>query len=551
MSNPSLEQAISCIDRQQSFIVEAGAGSGKTWTLIESLNYVLKNKAEVLLKNNQKIVCITYTNVATNEISERIEYNPIVAVSTIHKFLWSVIQPYQQDLKQAIIELNEAETTKKIENLAEFIANVTVEYSEYGKNYQEGRIFHDDVLELANILFSKYKKLVKLVRDKYPVIFVDEYQDTEPQVVELLLQYLLNKVNPSDSITLGFFGDSMQKIYNQGVGKIEHSSLQVITKKENYRCSKAVIGLLNKIRPELQQQPSGDNLNGSICFFHCNNTNQSQSTIYDKVVTYLGWPADGLSTKILLLTHRGIASKLNYSNLLGVYDRLGQFSKDRLFNNDDVFAILFKKIETLCALYETKEYGSLIDLLGKDRCRIQSHSDKLRLRSLIEELITVRKNNTIGDVLKYVYESDLFPKPKNIEEFELKISGDELDEKLQKKKGFFDELMEIPYQEVMALHKFIEEKTPFSTKHGVKGAEFDNVLVVIDDTSWNQYNFNSLFSGLTQKSQYSRTRNLFYVCCSRAKDRLAVLALSAFSTASIDTAKLWFGEENVYDVGRL
>lgn len=551
MSNPSLEQAISCIDRRQSFIVEAGAGSGKTWTLIESLNYILKNKAEVFLKNNQKIVCITYTNVATNEISERIEYNPIVEVSTIHKFLWSVIQPYQQDLKQAIIELNEVETTKKIENLAEFIANVTVEYSEYGKNYQEGRIFHDDVIKLANILFGKYKKLVKLVRDKYPVIFVDEYQDTDPLVVELLLQHLLNNANPSDSITLGFFGDSMQKIYNQGVGRIEHSSLQVITKKENYRCSKAVLGLLNKVRPELVQEPSGDNLNGSIYFFHSNSTVQSQSTTFDKVVEYLGWPADGLITKILLLTHKGIASKLNYPTLLSVYDKLGQFSKDRLFNNDDAFAILFKKIETLCALYETKEYGALIDLLGKERCRIQSHSDKLRLRDLIDRLNAERKNSDIGSVLKYVYENGLFQKPKDVEEFELKISDDELDEKLQRKKVFFDELMKIPYQEVMALHRFIEEKTPFSTKHGVKGTEFDNVLVVINDASWNQYNFDFLFSSQTQKAQYSRTRNLFYMCCSRAKDKLAVLALSKFSTASLSTAKLWFGEANVYDVERL
>lgn len=553
MVTPSLEQAISCIDEKKSFIVEAGAGSGKTWTLIESLKYVLKNKSECFLKNNQQIVCITYTNVAKDEISERIEYNDIVVVSTIHEFLWSVIQPYQQELKQAIIDLNEADANKKIENLAESISNVTIEYSQYGKNYLEGRIFHDDVLKLANILFSKYKKLVKLVGDKYPIIFVDEYQDTEPQVVELLLQHLLNNnYNPSDSLTLGFFGDSMQKIYNQGIGKIEHSSLQVITKKENYRCSKAVIGLLNKIRPELQQEPAGDNLDGSIYFFHCNSTNQPQSVNFDKVVEYLGWPVDGRNTKILLLTHKGIASKLHYSTLLGVYDKLGQFSKDRLINKDDAFAsLLFDKIENLCALYEAKEYGELIDLIGKDRCRIQTHSDKLRLRDLIDELNTARNNKTIGDVLKYVYESRLFPKPKDIEEFELKISGDELDDKLQKKKVFFDELMGISYQEVIGLHRFIEEKTPFSTKHGVKGTEFDNVLVVIDDVSWNQYNFDFLFSGQTHKSQYARTRNLFYMCCSRAKDKLAVLALSGFSTASLGTAKLWFGEENVYDVGQL
>ena len=553
MSNPSLKQAILCVDQQKSFIVEAGAGSGKTWTLIESLKYILKNKTASFLKNNQRIACITYTNVAKDEISERIEYNPIVVVSTIHEFLWSVIQPYQRELKRTIIDLNEEDTRKKIENLAESISNVTIEYSQYGRNYEEGKIFHDDVLKLASILFSKYQKLVKLVQNKYPIIFIDEYQDTEPLVVKLLLQHLLNNnhnFNPADSLTLGFFGDSMQKIYNQGVGNIEHSSLQVITKTENYRCSKAVIALLNKIRPELQQEPAGKNLEGSVFFFHCNNSNQLQEGNFNKVVEYLGWPSSGLTTKILLLTHKGIASKLNYSNLIGVYDKLGQFSKDRLINKDDAYArLLFDKVEFLCALYKTKEYGALIDLFGKERYRIQSHSDKLKLKALIEGLNTERETKTVGDVLRYVYENGLFQKPKDVEEFELKISGNDLDENLLKKKEFFYGLMGVSYQEVMALHKFIEEKTPFSTKHGVKGAEFDNVLVVIDDASWNQYNFNILFSGQTHKPQYERSRNLFYMCCSRAKDRLAVLALSEFTSTSLDTAKLWFGEENVYDVG--
>ena len=188
-------------------------------------------------------------------------------------------------------------------------------------------------------------------------------------------------------------------------------------------------------------------------------------------------------------------------------------------------------------------------MFGKERYRIQSHSDKLKLKALIEGLNTERETKTVGDVLRYVYENGLFQKPKDVEEFELKISGNDLDENLLKKKEFFYGLMGVSYQEVMALHKFIEEKTPFSTKHGVKGAEFDNVLVVIDDASWNQYNFNILFSGQTHKPQYERSRNIFYMCCSRAKDRLAVLALSEFTSTSLDTAKLWFGEENVYDVG--
>ena len=58
----------------------------------------------------------------------------------------------------------------------------------------------------------------------------------------------------------------MQKIYATGVGMVERDDLVLIQKTENYRCSKAVIGLLNRLRPELEQVPSGNNANGSIKF---------------------------------------------------------------------------------------------------------------------------------------------------------------------------------------------------------------------------------------------------------------------------------------------
>lgn len=70
----------------------------------------------------------------------------------------------------------------------------------------------------------------------------------------------------------------------------------------------------------------------------------------------------------------------------------------------------------------------------------------------------------------------------------MKISRDNLDESSQKKKDFYDALLKVQYQELISLDSYIEENTPFSTKHGVKGAEFDNVLVVIDDNSINTIN---------------------------------------------------------------
>ena len=79
-----------CIDNNESFIVEAGAGSGKTWSLVQALFYILQVKGNQLKVANRKIACITYTNVAKEEIIDRIQANELIDVKTIHDFLWNI-----------------------------------------------------------------------------------------------------------------------------------------------------------------------------------------------------------------------------------------------------------------------------------------------------------------------------------------------------------------------------------------------------------------------------------------------------------------------------
>lgn len=44
MALSTIEQIYQCIDNKENFILDAGAGSGKTWSLIESLKYILKKR---------------------------------------------------------------------------------------------------------------------------------------------------------------------------------------------------------------------------------------------------------------------------------------------------------------------------------------------------------------------------------------------------------------------------------------------------------------------------------------------------------------------------
>lgn len=94
----------SCIDKDESLVFNAGAGAGKTYALTESLKYIIKEHGGRLVHHNQKIMCITYTNVATNEIKGRLGSSDLVKVSTIHERLWALIKDYQKELVKIHVE---------------------------------------------------------------------------------------------------------------------------------------------------------------------------------------------------------------------------------------------------------------------------------------------------------------------------------------------------------------------------------------------------------------------------------------------------------------
>ena len=108
----------------------------------------------------------------------------------------------------------------------------------------------------------------------------------------------------------------------------------------------------------------------------------------------------------------------------------------------------------------------------------------------------------------------------------------------------FSRVKNVKYKEFQKLFIYLEGFTPFSTQHKTKGAEFDNVLVILDNGGWNNYNFKNLFLGAGSVSVLERTQKLFYVCCTRSKEKLAIYFNSP-SDAVIAKAKEWFGEANV------
>lgn len=87
------------LEKPNSFFLYAGAGSGKTRSLVEALRYVRTTAGAKLLLTARRVGVITYTNAACDEIKQRLSYDPLIDVSTIHSFAWSLIDGYQADIK--------------------------------------------------------------------------------------------------------------------------------------------------------------------------------------------------------------------------------------------------------------------------------------------------------------------------------------------------------------------------------------------------------------------------------------------------------------------
>ena len=132
-----IQEIFQCIKSEESWYFDAGAGAGKTYALIQSLKLIITEKGKNLEMHNQRIMCITYTNVAANEIKERLGKTTLVDVSTIHERIWSIIAPYQKML----IEIHKEKIADEI-------------------NKQKNDLLTQDWAEKYRILTTKEKKLL-------------------------------------------------------------------------------------------------------------------------------------------------------------------------------------------------------------------------------------------------------------------------------------------------------------------------------------------------------------------------------------------------------
>lgn len=552
------EKINACLDAGQSFRLEAGAGAGKTYSLVAALKRLIDQRGTELLQSGQKIACITYTEVARDEISAEIEAHPAILVETIHAFSWAFISRFQKSLRDLVSEMERRE-----EKIAEGggLGSKPVEYDLgfFGVDEYRITLAHDDVpLFLAKLLL--HEKFRSLLKQQFPVIFIDEYQDTDKHVMAALTEYFFNtKKGP----LIGLFGDHWQTIYESDFDLIQFP-IEGIDKGSNFRSVTAIVDVLNELRPELPQAASDSTTKGEARFFHANsftgertNTTSSKGDVPAEkakafrhtLLTRLqgeGW--DLSKTKVLILTHNAIAAEQGYPSMPGIFEHKEAFTK----KEDPTIKFLADVIEPVSTAFARKQFGEMFKLLGSAPA-VRAHADKIRWLKAMEALDRLRLEGSIGQVLDHLKNADLIRIPDKVSrrEEELASHTAEQDGEEPKTVARQRQLRGVAYRELIELSKFVEGSTPFATQHSVKGAEFENVIVVLGG-GWNHYNWPRMLELLETKALDSkntkgfyRARNLFYVSVSRPMKRLAVLATQTMSETSLKTAARLFGADNI------
>ena len=156
-SRRALEAMYACLEARESFRLEAGAGAGKTYSLVKALRFLIKRNQRTLPRRSQQIACITFTNVAKDEIEARTDRSPLVFCETNHAFCWSLIGGFQRQLR-TLVEAMPA-WQERIQE-AGGLGDQTVEYNNLGRRSIRERhisLHHDDVLHLTVSLIDNAK----------------------------------------------------------------------------------------------------------------------------------------------------------------------------------------------------------------------------------------------------------------------------------------------------------------------------------------------------------------------------------------------------------
>lgn len=506
------------IEENNKYLINAPAGSGKTTYIRDMLKRIGMDRPE------SRILCITYTNRAAEELKKDLE-NKNITISTIHSYINNLISPFYStkealDLYWEIYRNKINERIKNVEKDSNIGKSNQYYIEKYGKinedvvrenllelSYGEtsftslymGKLSHDDLLMFANKFIKRYPVLLRKIRNKYNYIFIDEYQDTSAYVLDLFYDAVKSKKD----IELYLCGDRMQQIYKNYDGSFEQKLKEFNTTYRleiNFRSIDQIVSILNRIYNDVSflQQSSNENKNaipdimpqviitsnvhGCIC--------ELQKEFPDILTLYL--------------MNKEKYEEIGAGNLYEVYKKMEKYSFGKKYfatdilsdissDNPDILMRFLFLLNSIMDFYENENYGMVISLCKKasryfdsSQFKIKKHNDKERIKNKLDKIqIEYEKDGSlIRNVIESLFESG----------FISEAVKNEFEESTE-----YQPVLDIPIIEVKKLASYL--KMPhISTQHGVKGESHSSVIFMASDNNNNpnvrMYSFFEMWSKL-------------------------------------------------------
>ncbi len=322
-------------------VVIAGAGSGKTFVLVQRIIYLVKNFGY----HPSSILAFTFTNKAANEVKHRINESSVTAepfnwIGTFHSICLKILRHdsakvgrhsnfliIDEDEKMSLIKeiymtnelnkdliahkkmvsyistlkgANEVFTTPQdvVDYFCDFDFDVSktkmiaTVYFEYLKVCEEKNLFDfDDLIIYTLRLLKENPETREKWQNTFSYILVDEFQDTSYQQLELI-----KLLSSSDRKNIFVVGDPDQMIYSwrgaysnvfEDFKNYYHNCEQIILD-QNYRSTKNILNISNilighnndRIEKNLF---TNNNAGDSIMYYHGNSSEDENYWIVSKI----------------------------------------------------------------------------------------------------------------------------------------------------------------------------------------------------------------------------------------------------------------------------
>lgn len=515
--------------------INAPAGSGKTYFISKTINDILNNEPFV------KILCITYTNRASQVMQERI-VSPNVEISTIHSFLNKFLKPlfrnekvidyyleiYKEEIETTLKEETKLNRYKERFQVEGEVSEETIKSNLYEIYYNErqyssvlnGGLSHDDLLNFSFKLIDRFPKIGFKLREMYDYIFIDEVQDTNADI----LRFFYNSAKDS-STNVYFLGDKMQEIYNKYDGSFETEFREFdgnLSKNftTNYRSSEEIVDLLNNLYQSTSRVKQVAYKGKKGQFPQLVFTDNIEKYLFDNREAYEEFYKLRTINKKRFqnINNSGKSAEEIYKIYQKIYPNNGRVSvMDVLTNsnyneNPDVLMSFLSLLFQVLSEYHNKNYGEMIRLLKNSKnnlsfgksipvfdsniLKIDFHQDKVKLKEKMDFFVKLLESKKLlGIVIQELVANKVIS-----DDFYKFIF-------LYEKNGDF--LYTDLFCSSIKLFKLIDEynRTPMvSTQHGVKGEGHKKILFVAENSSnpgIKIYEFLNLFTHFYTQNKFN------------------------------------------------